>query len=72
VSKLSIAFKVNEMNRIILTITTTKSIVVCGRRNKFKNGPIIVNIRPIVADIKNLGNRITFSQKSGILTIPII
>jgi hypothetical protein len=56
----------------MLNTTTIKSIVVCGRRSKFKNGPIIVNIRPIVADIKNLGNRMTFSQKSGILTIPMI
>jgi hypothetical protein len=60
------------MNIIILISTIIKTIVVWGRRNKFKNGPIIVNIRPSVADIKNLGNRMTFSQKSGILTIPII
>ena len=71
-SILSIAFKVNEINRLILMTITTKIIVVCGRLNRFKKGPIIVNTRPSEADIKNLGNRMTFSQKSGILTVPII
>jgi hypothetical protein len=66
------AFKVNEINRLILIKTIIKIIVVCGRLNRFKKGPIIVKTRPSEADIKNLGNRITFSQKSGILTIPII
>mgnify|MGYP006999487993 CR=1 FL=1 len=49
-----------------------KRIVVCGRRNRFKNGPIIVNTRPNIADIKNLGNRKTFSQKSGMVNNPMI
>jgi hypothetical protein len=47
--------------------TITKITVVFGRLSKFKNGPKIVSRRPITLDTKNLGNRSTFSQKSGIL-----
>ena len=66
------AFNVNEINTKLLTVMNMKMTVVCGRRNKFKNGPIIVNTRPNIADIKNLGNLSTFSQKSGIINSPIM
>jgi len=44
-------------------------IAVCGLRNKFKEGPNMISIRPITEEIKNLGNRKTFSQKVGIYLI---
>jgi hypothetical protein len=67
-----IAFKVKERKRIRVTKAIIKIIVVCGRCNKFKKGPIIVKTSPIIEDIKNLGNLKVFSQKSGIVNIPII
>jgi hypothetical protein len=66
------AFNVNEINTKLVIVINTKITVVCGRRNKFKNGPTIVNTRPNIAEIKNLGNRNTFSQKSGIINSPIV
>lgn len=60
------AFNVNEIKIKLLIVTIIKIIVVFGRRNKFKNGPIIMKISPSIEDIKNLGNRKTFSQNSGI------
>jgi hypothetical protein len=66
------AFNVNEINTKLLTVIKMKITVVCGRRNKFKKGPIIVKTRPNIADIKNLGNRSTFSQKSGIISSPLM
>jgi hypothetical protein len=55
------------MKPILAIDTTTKMTVVFGRLSKFKNGPSIVSRSPITLEIKNLGNRSTFSQKSGIL-----
>ena len=65
-SKFNIAFKVKEIKIKLLKVTNTKSIAVCGRRNKFKKGPTIIKISPSIEEIKNLGNRNTFSQNSGI------
>lgn len=45
------------------------SIAVCGLRNKFKDGPNMIRTNPITEEIKNLGNRKTFSQKVGIYLI---
>jgi hypothetical protein len=39
---------------------------VCGLLSRLKNGPIIVNIKPKVEEIKNLGKRKILSQKSDI------
>jgi hypothetical protein len=50
----------------ILRKRIMKIIVVFGRRNKLKKGPTIVNIKPMIVPIKNLGNLNTFSQKVGI------
>jgi len=52
-------------NPITLRKRIMKIIVVFGRRNKLKKGPTIVNMRPIIVPIKNLGNLKTFSQKVG-------
>jgi hypothetical protein len=52
-----------------VTKRIVKIILVFGCRSKFRNGPIIVSISPITEDIKNLGNRNTFSQKSGIIIL---
>ncbi len=71
-SKLNIAFNVKEIKIKLLNIITTNSIAVCGRRSRFKNGPIIIKTSPNIEDIKNLGNRSTFSQNSGILLILVI
>ena len=68
-SKLSIAFNVIPKNRIKPPKKAKKSIAVCGLRNKFKDGPNIISTNPITEDIKNLGNRKTFSQKVGIYLI---
>lgn len=62
----------DEIKTILVIVINMKITVVCGRRNKFKKGPIIVNTRPNIADIKNLGNRNTFSQKSGIVDNPMV
>ncbi len=72
VSKFNIAFKVREIKMKQLTVINIKRTVVCGRRSKFKNGPTIMKMRPIIDDIKNLGNRNTFSQNSGILFVLLI
>lgn len=69
VSKFSIAFKVKEIKIRLLNVIITNINVVCGRRNKFKKGPIIIKTSPNIEDIKNLGNRNTFSQNSGIVLI---
>ncbi len=71
-SKFNIAFKVKEIKMKLLDIITTNSIAVCGRRRRFKNGPIIIKTSPNIEDIKNLGKRSTFSQNSGIFLILII
>jgi hypothetical protein len=72
VSKFNIAFKVKEIKMKLLDIITTNNIAVCGRRRRFKNGPIIIKTSPNIEDIKNLGKRSTFSQNSGIFLILII
>jgi len=43
-----------------------KSTAVCGLRNKLRAGPKIIRTNPITDEMKNLGNRKTFSQKVGI------
>ena len=65
-SKLNIAFNVLPMNIIKLPKANKKNTAVCGLRNKFKAGPNIISNKPITEEIKNLGNRKTFSQKVGI------
>ena len=49
-----------------MTIIIIKNTVVCGRWSRLKNGPTIININPSVEEIKNLGKRNMFSQKSDI------
>ena len=44
-------------------------MAVCGLRNRFREGPNIISIKPITEEMKNLGNRKTFSQKVGIYLI---
>lgn len=41
-------------------------MAVCGLRNRFREGPNIISIKPITEEMKNLGNRKTFSQKVGV------
>jgi hypothetical protein len=41
-------------------------MLVLGVLSKLKNGPMIIKIRPNRDEMKNLGNRKVFSQKSGI------
>lgn len=54
------------MNIIKILRATKKSIAVCGLRNKFKAGPNIISNKPMIEEMKNLGNRKIFSQKVGI------
>lgn len=54
------------MNIIKLAKANKKTTAVCGLRSKFKAGPNIISNKPITEEIKNLGNRKTFSQKVGI------
>lgn len=65
----SIAFKVILKNPTIDNIIVINNIVVCGRFNKFKKGPMIVKINPSIDEMKNLGNLIIFSQKFGIFYV---
>lgn len=65
----SIDFKVIVKKATPVINTITKITAVFGRLSKFKNGPNIVNRRPIILETKNLGKRKTFSQKSVILNI---
>ena len=71
-SKFNIAFKVKEIKIKLLDIININIIAVCGRRSRFKNGPIIIKTSPNIEDRKNLGNRNTFSQNSGICLILVI
>jgi len=57
ISKFNIAFNVRNKKITINKIIDTKINVVCGLLSRLKNGPIIVNIKPKVEEIKNLGNR---------------
>lgn len=54
------------INIIKLLKAKKKSTAVCGLRNKFKAGPNMISNNPMTEEIKNLGNRKTFSQKVGI------
>jgi hypothetical protein len=66
ISKFNIAFNVKNKKITIIKIIDNKINDVCGLFSKLKNGPIIVNIRPKVEEMKNLGNRKILSQKSDI------
>ena len=65
-SKLNIAFSVVPINMIKLLKARKKRTAVCGLRNKFKAGPNMISNKPMTEEIKNLGNRKTFSQNVGI------
>ena len=54
------------MNTIKLPKANKNTTAVCGLRNKFKAGPKIISNKPMTEEMKNLGNRKTFSQKVGI------
>ena len=62
-------FNVIPKNKIKPPKMVKNSIAVCGLRNKFKDGPNMIRTNPITEEIKNLGNRKTFSQKVGIYLI---
>ena len=66
ISKFNIAFNVRNKKITINKIIDIKINAVCGLLSRLKNGPIIVNIKPKVEEIKNLGNRRILSQKSDI------
>lgn len=65
----NIYFNVIDKKHRKLIKIIVKMILVFGCFSKFRNGPIIVSINPITEDMKNLGNRKTFSQKSGIIVL---
>jgi hypothetical protein len=48
-------------------VINIKTTLVFGFLSKLKNGPMIINIRPSIDEMKNLGKRKAFSQKSGIV-----
>ena len=58
---------VSDKKLTIAIIITIKNTAVCGRWSRLKNGPTIVSISPSVEEIKNLGKRSMFSQKSDIM-----
>ena len=64
ISKFNIAFNVRNKKITSIKIIDNRINDVCGLLSKLKNGPIIVNIKPKVEEIKNLGNRKRLSQKS--------
>ena len=66
ISKFSIAFNVRNKKITVNSTIDNKINDVCGLLSRLKNGPIIVNIKPKVEEIKNLGNRKILSQKSDI------
>ena len=66
ISKSNMDFRVRNKNRSRSTNIIIKIPAVFGLLSKLKNGPIIVKINPNVDEMKNLGNRNVFSQKSGI------
>jgi hypothetical protein len=65
-SKFNIAFNVRNKKITVIKIIDNRMNDVCGLLSRLKNGPIIVNIKPKVEEIKNLGNRKILSQKSDI------
>jgi hypothetical protein len=66
ISKFNIAFNVKNKKVTVIKIIDNKINDVCGLLSKLKNGPMIVNIKPKVEEMKNLGNRKILSQKSDI------
>jgi hypothetical protein len=66
ISKFNIAFDVKNKKVTVIKIIDNKINDVCGLLSKLKNGPMIVNIKPKVEEMKNLGNRKILSQKSDI------
>ena len=66
ISKFNIAFNVRNKKITSIKIIDNRINDVCGLLSKLKNGPIIVNTKPKVEEIKNLGNRRILSQKSDI------
>jgi hypothetical protein len=67
ISNSNIAFSVKRRKINIDNIINKRIAVVCGLFSRLKKGPIIVNISPKVAEMKNLGNLSTLSQKSDII-----
>jgi len=67
ISNSNIAFNVRRRKINIDNIINKRIAVVCGLLSRLKKGPIIVNINPKVAEMKNLGNRSILSQKSDII-----
>ena len=63
------AFSVTCKKKIKPAKIAKKIIAVCGLRNKLRKGPNIIRTSPITEEMKNLGNRKTFSQKVGIYLI---
>jgi hypothetical protein len=63
----NIAFKVILVNPVSKIVINIKTRLVFGFLSKLKNGPMIINIRPSIEEMKNLGKRKVFSQKSGIV-----
>lgn len=54
------------MNITARNVSSKNTILVFGFLSKLKNGPTIIKTRPSMEEIKNLGKRNAFSQKSGI------
>jgi hypothetical protein len=67
ISNSNIAFNVRRRKINIDNIINKRIAVVCGLLSRLKKGPIIVNINPKVAEMKNLGNLSILSQKSDII-----
>ena len=66
ISKFNIAFNVKNKKVTVIKIIDNRINDVCGLLSKLKDGPMIVNIKPKVEEMKNLGNRKILSQKSDI------
>jgi hypothetical protein len=66
VSRFNIAFNVRNKKITVIKTIDNRINDVCGLLSRLKNGPIIVNTKPNVEEIKNLGNRRILSQKSDI------
>ena len=63
------AFSVICKNEIKPAKMAKKTIAVCGLRKRLRKGPNMMRTNPITEEMKNLGNRNTFSQKVGIYLI---
>ena len=66
ISKFNISFNVRNKKITVIKTIDNRINDVCGLLSRLKNGPIIVNTKPNVEEIKNLGNRRILSQKSDI------